>query len=462
LYDSRTENATGVTLNGPGHGVVVRFGLVRPLVTDDEIRTLAAKGFGPGRAWALREADKRGLVKDFSAGSPLASGFAPFDLKPGVQSVVPSLATEPRPRKKPKGGKVSKASVNYRPAEGTQKCANCSMFGLKAPDFEAGGCTLVKGIIDPEATCDRWEAKSKAASAAETAAPSVVAAGLAVRAEDTGRVLMLQRANDPEDPYAGAFEFGGGHLEPGETPFAAACREWSEEVGAPCPNGQIVAMWASANGLYEGFVMSIPHESEVAINLDYPRVDNPDAPLHAKPETVVWMSIDDLAGMPALRRELIADLPRVLPALRAPARSDKGTDPRMMGTSIDESEVLEYLQKHYPDADLGWVSRCVWAADNVLLDNINWENRPGGIDEDKVADMADRLSGGWMPHPCVLVAPDAGSKMVVADGYHRCAANAKAGIGVIRAWVGSPKPGATGWMADVLAMQFTATNHGDD
>jgi len=55
-----------------------------------------------------------------------------------------------------------------------------------------------------------------------------VAAGLAVRAADTGRILMLQRAHDPADPAAGLFEFPGGCLEPGETPMAAAVREWQE------------------------------------------------------------------------------------------------------------------------------------------------------------------------------------------------------------------------------------------
>jgi 8-oxo-dGTP pyrophosphatase MutT (NUDIX family) len=374
---------------------------MRPLVSDEEVRTLCLKGHGPGRAWALRAAEERG-IKDFSAGSPLASGFVPFDLEPGVQSVVPGLK---KPKKKPK--------------------------------------------------------KDKAQSAADVATPGVVAAGLAVRAEDTGRVLVLQRARDESDPASGQIEFGGGRLEPGETPFAAACREWSEEVGCPCPTGQIVGMWESSDGKYQGFVLSIPHESAVAINLDYPRVENPDAPLHAKPETAMWMDISDLHTMGALRTELQRDLPRVLPSLRAPVRSTKAADdpaPRMAGSSIDESDVMKYLQKHYPDADLGWVSRCLWSKDNVLLKDVNWQDRPGGIDEEKVDEMAGKLAEGWMPHEVVLVAPDADSKMEVADGYHRCAGNAKEKIGVVRAWVGTPKPGNDGWQADVRAMQFTAKN----
>jgi 8-oxo-dGTP pyrophosphatase MutT (NUDIX family) len=378
---------------------------MRPLVSDEEVRTLCQKGYGPGRAWALREAEERGISKDFSAGSPLASGFVPFDLEPGVRSVVPEL-------KKPKKKKPK---------------------------------------------------KTKAQSAPDAAAPpGVIAAGLAVRAEDTGRVLMLQRSVDPDDPASGQIEFGGGRLEAGETPFGAACREWSEEVGCPCPSGQVVGMWQSSDGKYEGFVLSVPHESAVPINLDYPRVDNPDN-LHAKPETAIWMAIGDIHGLPSLRSELARDLPRVLPALHAPVRSSKAADPpsgpRMMGTSIPEDEVMEYLQKHYPDSDLGWVSRCLWVKDNVLLENIDYQDRPGGIEKDKVEDMADKLDEGWDPHPVVLVAPDADSEMYVADGYHRLNALDEAGADVATAWIGLPKPGGDGWKADVEQMQRTVTNH---
>jgi 8-oxo-dGTP pyrophosphatase MutT (NUDIX family) len=356
---------------------------------------------------------RNSALKDFSAGSPLASGFVPFDLQGD------RIPVKKKPRK-----------------------------------------------------------KTKDASSADTLAADshVVAAGLAVRAENTGRVLMLQRMHDPTDPASGTFEFGGGHLEPGETPFEAACREWSEEVGCAVPDGQVVSMWESPNGIYQGFVLSVPSESDVNINLDRPETDNPDADVHAKPETSVWMDIDHIHGMPALRTELQADLPRVLPALRAPARSavkggkaepdpQPATMPRMMGRSISEDDVKTYLESHYENSDLTWVSRCLWSADHVLLSDVDWQHRPGGIDEDKVNEMAEKLGEGWEPHPVVLVAPDATSKMAVADGYHRMFAIAQQaskndGADVVEAWVGSPKPGNTGWRADLSAMQVTGvTNH---
>lgn len=50
--------------------------------------------------------------------------------------------------------KVSKASVDYRPAKmsAAQKCGNCSMF-------RTNYCTLVTGHISATAVCNRWAKK---------------------------------------------------------------------------------------------------------------------------------------------------------------------------------------------------------------------------------------------------------------------------------------------------------------
>lgn len=47
-----------------------------------------------------------------------------------------------------------------------------------------------------------------------------------ISAQDTGRVLMLQRRDDPT-----FWQSVTGSLEPGESPLATACREVNEEVG---------------------------------------------------------------------------------------------------------------------------------------------------------------------------------------------------------------------------------------
>ncbi len=54
----------------------------------------------------------------------------------------------------------------------------------------------------------------------------LVAAGIAVRG---GRLLLLRRPEDGACP--GLWEFPGGKIEPGETPFDALAREWMEEIG---------------------------------------------------------------------------------------------------------------------------------------------------------------------------------------------------------------------------------------
>lgn len=48
-----------------------------------------------------------------------------------------------------------------------------------------------------------------------------------------GRVALI-RKNRPEW-QAGRLNGIGGHVEPGETPWAAICREWCEETGQPTP-----------------------------------------------------------------------------------------------------------------------------------------------------------------------------------------------------------------------------------
>jgi ParB/Sulfiredoxin domain len=162
--------------------------------------------------------------------------------------------------------------------------------------------------------------------------------------------------------------------------------------------------------------------------------------------------------VPLTQKQLMELMAIVVPPPKATKAAEADGAPRLQGSSIDEGDVLDYLQEHYPNADIGWVRRCLWAADNVLLDDVNWQNRPGGVDQDKVDDMSAKLQDGWQPKPVVVIAPDEDSPMEVADGYHRFAAYDDAGIDAARAWVATPKPGNTGWQADVQAMQWSANN----
>lgn|GEM_PF-885056 len=150
--------------------------------------------------------------------------------------------------------------------------------------------------------------------AVRKAAGQVAVAGLAVRAADTGRVLMLQRALDDDDPAGGTLEFPGGHIEEGETPLRAAWREWSEETGCIPPPGECTGEWTSSNDIYQGIVWTVTNEACVPVRGDA-QVGNPDDPDGDCVEAVMWVDPDHLVDNPMVRPELAADLVLVLTAL---------------------------------------------------------------------------------------------------------------------------------------------------
>lgn len=148
------------------------------------------------------------------------------------------------------------------------------------------------------------------AAGEEIAKAATIAAGLCVRAKDTGRVLMLQRGLSENDPAAGMWEFPGGHLDEGEDPEVAAAREWCEEVGHKIPRGKNTGHWQS--GIYEGFVHTIARESDVDLRHGRGAIPNPDGDDF---EAVAWWEPGQLARNPALRSELRQALPKVREAL---------------------------------------------------------------------------------------------------------------------------------------------------
>jgi ADP-ribose pyrophosphatase YjhB (NUDIX family) len=161
--------------------------------------------------------------------------------------------------------------------------------------------------------------------AVRKAAGDIAVAGLAMRAADTGRVLMLQRALDPEDPAAGCWEFPGGHLEGDESPLQGAWREWAEETGSIPPPGVQTGIWTSANGIYQGIVWTVASEACVPVNGDR-AITNPDDPDGDCVEAIAWWDPRQLVDNPAVRPELLESLPDVLAALGRTQDDDSSDD----------------------------------------------------------------------------------------------------------------------------------------
>lgn len=135
------------------------------------------------------------------------------------------------------------------------------------------------------------------------AAPMPTHAGLVLLAQDTGRVLMLQRSvKDESDPAAGTWEFPGGTIEDGEEPEDAADREWEEEIGQPVPDALTVDSWVSPSGGYRGFIAITESEDDLEL-ADGRVVINPDDPDGDDSEQAAWWKIEDAIGNPALRDE---------------------------------------------------------------------------------------------------------------------------------------------------------------
>lgn len=140
-------------------------------------------------------------------------------------------------------------------------------------------------------------------------AASPTHAGLAIKATDTGRVLLIQRALDDDDPASGTWEFPGGEIEQGEDPQQAALREFQEETGATLPdNARIEPGWTSENGVYQAFIALVDTEGDVPINQpsEDRQVMNPDDPDGDGIEVAAWWSLDELPDMGSLREEVRA------------------------------------------------------------------------------------------------------------------------------------------------------------
>lgn len=212
-------------------------------------------------------------------------------------------------------GAPADAPSSSAPTDGDQPAGELPGQGVQSPDQSIP--SIAAGAL-------------ATAQPAEPTQSGPAAAGVALRAADTGRVLMLQRSmTDPEDPAAGTWEFPGGKVDPGEEPMATAQREWCEETGHPFPDSVLTGQWLSSNGVYAGYVWEVASESVISLNLDLEdrHLLNPDDPDGDGIEVVAWWQPEHLLDNPAVRAELIADLDVVLAVISPSPVPDLQNDP---------------------------------------------------------------------------------------------------------------------------------------
>ena len=251
----------------------------------------------------------------------------------------------------------------------------------------------------------------------------VKAAGLAVRAKDTGRILMLQRYLDDGDPAGGTWEFPGGRLDDGEHPIDAAEREWQEETGCELPAGDITGRWVSKDGVYHGFVMEVAHETDVPIHHGREPGSNPDDPDGDEVESLAWWEPKQIRHSSVLRDELVNDWKRVKRALKgdvvkmASGDAEKTTDP-----------AYQQMLQDYPADAISWMKNLSWRYAEVPQNRIDYDSverwqahhEPGKVDHFK-----DKVLAGHHVHPVVMVREPRNKRLIVIDGHHRTLAYQK-------------------------------------
>lgn len=197
-----------------------------------------------------------------------------------------------------RGKKRKKLSMHEEGGE--RRCPHCSGFiGVEA--FEHHHCPHCGAPLGGEGHHE----------GAKQRPPGPHVSGVALKAHDTGRVLMLQRGlDDPDDPAAGTWEFPGGHHEEGDqSSLHAGIREWEEEVGQEFPlHGVVKHVWTSPNGVYQGHVVVIPSEKDLSMK-DGRVIPNPDDPKGDGHEQAAWWDPEHARKLPALRDEVKAHTP---------------------------------------------------------------------------------------------------------------------------------------------------------
>jgi len=287
-------------LNRGGRSEVVQFTKAKADATAQDVYDQLAQNF---------PADALGWVKGMRWTGPVSVPLENIDFSDqDTWAASSEPARVDKTVRKIRAGKPVKPAVLIQRPDGTTMVADGHH---RAEGAQRAGVALRAYVGHPDKATGPWDELHSSQQVTKTAGPAV--AGLAVRAGDTGRVLMIQRGPDPDDPAAGMWEFPGGHLDPGETPAQGAVREWQEETGILLPDGVQDGCWTSPNGIYAGFAYTVPSETDIRIDDARDLVVNPDDPGRDAIEAIAWWDPAQLPGNPAVRAELAANLDAAAP-----------------------------------------------------------------------------------------------------------------------------------------------------
>jgi 8-oxo-dGTP pyrophosphatase MutT (NUDIX family) len=262
------------------------------------------------------------LAAQQQAAEAAANPPAPVHVMANPDGTVPEAATSPsssasvaptsasvaaKPKPKPPApdneapGGITPKDDNRQPdadADAEKELASFAKWartrmgkGVRDFEFTAVDAAMAEQLNDAVRAGDAAVVKSLISLSKATP----TAAGILVQAADTGRVLMVQRSIDNKSSAAGQWEIPGGILEDGENAWGAAQREWTEEVGCDLPKGDKGASWTTPTGTYQGFIYTIPHETDIDLSGDNRK--------GKEVENAAWWRPGALAGNPAVRVE---------------------------------------------------------------------------------------------------------------------------------------------------------------
>lgn len=262
--------------------------------------------------------------------------------------------------------------------------------------------------------------RSEANVQAMLALEEISVAGLAVVANDTGRILMLQRAISEDDPASGKWEFPGGHIDPGENPITAAIREWTEETGLKLPEGDYDGSWISPNHIYQGFIYRIKEETALTINPDHEdrKVLNPDDPDGDNIEVIAWWNPLDLVDNPALREE-VKNTDWKLFQINTSTISVEFSNPchepdsgRFCETEGKAENLPKYINPEAMTNDLGYGIK------PILMETSSFDSTPYEDTPQQVTNLVESIKKNGMKE-AIQVQKTGDKEFFVEDGRHR-------------------------------------------